>query len=59
MPGMYLEHNDGAGIVSDRALLRAYELLGGLPRSIALPLLGEATSPSLHEDLTRRLPLVG
>lgn len=55
--GVYVPHDYGAGIDSDRALTRAYELLGGAPRHIRIELTGAPPSTSLRAHLERYLPV--
>jgi hypothetical protein len=44
----YGSHDFGAGVVADRALTRAYELLGGVPRTIQVALAGAPPPSSLR-----------
>ena len=49
-----LPHDYAAGAKSDRALTRAYELLGGVPRTIDVALLDDDSAPpTLVERLER------
>ncbi len=52
-PGVYFAHDFAAGITSDRSLTRAYEILGGAPRTIAVALDGEEPPSSLRAHLER------
>lgn len=58
LPLTYWAHDFGGGIESDRALSRAYQLLGGVPSSIEVQLTGVAPAPSLREHLQRLLPVL-
>jgi len=53
LPTTYPSHDFGAGIAADRALTRAYELLGGVPRAIGVGLAGAAPVESLRAHLVR------
>ena len=57
IPLTYWAHDYGGGIESDRALSRAYELLGGVPRSIDVTLAGDEPEPALREHLEKLLPV--
>ena len=53
-PGNYTAlkiHNYQQGIASDRALTRAYEILGGVPASIEVQLTGESPAPEFKNFL--------
>jgi uncharacterized protein (DUF362 family) len=50
-PTSYLPHDFDAGVASDRALMRAYQLLGGVPRAIDVEVLGAG----IPETLARRM----
>jgi hypothetical protein len=50
-PSSYLPHDFESGVWSDRCLLRAYEILGGVPSGIALTVLDD----DVPETLGRRL----
>lgn len=51
-PSTYLPHDFAAGVWSDRALLRAYALLGGVPRRIAVAVLGGVLPKTLSDRLS-------
>jgi uncharacterized protein (DUF362 family) len=55
-PHPYLPHDYAASIAADRALVRAYELEGGVPRTIDVAVLGDAP-PSLVARLGAQTPL--
>ena len=57
LPLPYWAHDYAGGIDSDRALSRAYELLGGVPRSIDVTLAGAQPTATLREHLERLLPV--
>jgi uncharacterized protein (DUF362 family) len=57
LPLTYWAHDYAGGIDSDRALSRAYELLGGVPRSIEVTLTGKEPEPALREHLEKLLPV--
>ena len=57
LPLPYWAHDYGGGIESDRALSRAYELLGGVPRGIDVVLAGDEPPPSLRGHLEQLLPV--
>lgn len=52
VPSSYAPHDYAAGIASDRALTRAYEMLGGVPSAIEVGLVGDDAPP---EELLARL----
>jgi uncharacterized protein (DUF362 family) len=54
VPSTYWPHNYSAGVTSDRALLRAYEILGGVPSRVAVSVAGAAPSSSLRAHLSER-----
>lgn len=53
LPSTYFAHDYAAGVTSDRALSRAYEILGGVPRGIEVELVGAAPQASLMDKLAR------
>lgn len=59
LPSTYVPHAYGEGIESDRALTRAYELLGGVPRRVPLSIVGAQPDEALaavfdaHERIAR------
>jgi uncharacterized protein (DUF362 family) len=54
IPGGYGSHAFHDGVTGDRALLRAYELHGGLPSAIRLALVGDAPAETLRAHLLER-----
>lgn len=55
LPSSYVAHDFGAGVQQDHSLARAYEILGGVPRSIRVASVGEAAPDSLVAQLTDRV----
>ncbi len=56
LPATYFAHDYGDGIHSDRALLRAYDILGGVPSAIDVALVGEPPVDSLRAHLKDKVP---
>lgn len=56
-PQPYVPHDYAASIAADRALVRAYELLGGVPRRIDVTLMGDAPPDRLVDALAARAPV--
>jgi uncharacterized protein (DUF362 family) len=47
LPTSYVPHSYGEGVESDRCLIKAYELLGGVPRAIEVRVVGTPPDPAL------------